>query len=48
MTEPTLSERVLDGDPRAIARAISYIEDESPSVLEQIPQTLKYLEQVKF
>ena len=25
-----------------------FIEDESPSVLEQIPQTLKYLEQVKF
>jgi len=25
-----------------------FIEDESPSVLEQIPQTLKFLEQVKF
>ena len=25
-----------------------FIEDESPSVLEQIPQTLKYLEQVRF
>jgi sugar phosphate isomerase/epimerase len=25
-----------------------FIEDESPTVLEQIPQTLKYLEQVKF
>jgi len=25
-----------------------FIEDESPSVLEQIPQSLKYLEQVKF
>ena len=31
---PTLSERVLAGDPRAIARAISYIEDESPSGAE--------------
>jgi LAO/AO transport system kinase len=27
---PTLSERVLAGDPRAMARAISLIEDESP------------------
>jgi sugar phosphate isomerase/epimerase len=25
-----------------------FIEDESPSVAEQIPQSLKYLEQVKF
>ena len=25
-----------------------FIEDESPSVLEQVPQTLKFLEQVKF
>ena len=25
-----------------------FIEDESPTVLEQIPQSLKYLEQVKF
>jgi LAO/AO transport system kinase len=35
---PTLSERVLAGDPRAIARAISYIEDESPSGAELIRQ----------
>jgi LAO/AO transport system kinase len=28
---PTLAERVLAGDPRAIARAISLIEDEDPS-----------------
>jgi LAO/AO transport system kinase len=28
---PTLSERVLAGDPRAMARAISLIEDESPA-----------------
>jgi LAO/AO transport system kinase len=27
---PSLSERVLQGDPRAVARAISLIEDESP------------------
>ena len=31
MTEATLSDRLLAGDPRAIARAISLIEDESPS-----------------
>ena len=39
----TLSARVLDGDPRAIARAISLIEDEAPAgaeLLRQIfPQT---------
>ena len=31
MTERPLSDRVLAGDPRAIARAISLIEDESPA-----------------
>jgi LAO/AO transport system kinase len=31
VTEATLSDRLLAGDPRAIARAISLIEDESPS-----------------
>ena len=31
MTPPTLAERVLAGDPRAIARAISLIEDEDPA-----------------
>lgn len=31
MTPPSLSQRVLEGDPRAIARAISLIEDESPA-----------------
>ena len=31
MTDQPLSERVLSGDPRAIARAISRIEDESPA-----------------
>ena len=36
MTTPTLSERVLSGDPRAIARAISLIEDESPAGAELI------------
>ena len=30
MTTPNLSERLLSGDPRAVARAISLIEDESP------------------
>jgi LAO/AO transport system kinase len=36
VTPPTLSERVLAGDARAIARAISLIEDESPSAAELI------------
>ncbi|MBA3640686.1 MAG: methylmalonyl Co-A mutase-associated GTPase MeaB [Acidobacteriota bacterium] len=36
MTRPTLSERVLAGDARAIARAISLIEDEAPSGAELI------------
>ena len=36
MTQPTLSERVLAGDPRAIARAISLIEDEAPAGAELI------------
>ncbi|MBA2303487.1 MAG: methylmalonyl Co-A mutase-associated GTPase MeaB [Acidobacteria bacterium] len=31
MTQPTLSDRVLAGDARAVARAISLIEDESPA-----------------
>ena len=31
MTQIPLSQRVLDGDPRAIARAISLVEDESPA-----------------
>jgi LAO/AO transport system kinase len=33
---PALSERVLNGDPRAIARAISLIEDETPEGAELI------------
>ncbi|MEX1130374.1 MAG: methylmalonyl Co-A mutase-associated GTPase MeaB [Vicinamibacterales bacterium] len=36
MTESTLSARVLAGDPRAIARAISLIEDEAPAGAELI------------
>ena len=36
MTEATLSARVLAGDPRAIARAISFIEDEAPAGAELI------------
>jgi LAO/AO transport system kinase len=31
VSDPSLSERVLAGDPRAIARAISLVEDESPA-----------------
>jgi LAO/AO transport system kinase len=34
----TLAARVLDGDPRAIARAISLIEDESPAGAELLRQ----------
>ena len=36
MTERTLSDRVLAGDPRAIARAISLIEDEAASGAELV------------
>ena len=36
MTGPTLSERVLAGDPRAVARAISLIEDEAPAGAELV------------
>jgi len=36
VTTPTLSERVLSGDPRAVARAISLIEDESPAGAELV------------
>jgi len=34
----SLSERVLEGDPRAVARAISLIEDESPQGAELVRQ----------
>jgi LAO/AO transport system kinase len=36
VTTPSLSERVLAGDVRAIARAISLIEDESPAAAELV------------
>ncbi len=36
MTSPTLSARVLEGDPRAIARAISLIEDDEPAGAELV------------
>ena len=36
MTPPALAERVLAGDPRALARAISLIEDESPVAADLI------------
>jgi putative protein kinase ArgK-like GTPase of G3E family len=32
---PLLSDRVVDGDPRAVARAISLIEDEAPQGAER-------------
>jgi GTPase len=35
---PTLAERVLAGDPRAIARAISLIEDEDPASADLVRQ----------
>ena len=38
MTSPSLSARVLNGDVRAIARAISLIEDEAPAGAELIRQ----------
>jgi LAO/AO transport system kinase len=38
VTTPSLSERVLAGDARAIARAISLIEDESPSATDLVRQ----------
>jgi LAO/AO transport system kinase len=43
VTSPPLADRVVAGDPRAIARAISLIEDESPASAELVraifPQT---------
>lgn len=36
MTPPSLSERVIEGDARAVARAISLIEDESPAAADLI------------
>ena len=38
VTAPSLSERVLAGDPRAVARAISLIEDEGPAGAALIQQ----------
>ena len=38
MTVPTLSARVLDGDLRAVARAISLVEDEAPAGAELVRQ----------
>jgi LAO/AO transport system kinase len=36
MTQPTLAARVLAGEPRAIARAISLVEDEDPAAADLI------------
>ena len=36
MTPPSLSQRVIEGDARAVARAISLIEDESPAAADLI------------
>ena len=38
MNAPSLSARVLDGDPRALARAISLIENEAPQGAELVRQ----------
>ena len=38
MNSPSLSARVLDGDPRALARAMSLIEDEGPQGAELVRQ----------
>jgi GTPase len=38
VTAPSLSARVLEGDPRALARAISLIEDEAPDGAELVRQ----------
>jgi LAO/AO transport system kinase len=38
VTAVSLSERVLDGDPRALARAISLIEDEAPEGAQLVRQ----------
>ena len=38
---PTLAERVLAGDPRAIARAISLIEDEDPAGADLVRRDLQ-------
>jgi len=36
MTEPTLAQRLLDGDRRALARAITLVEDDSPEGWELV------------
>jgi LAO/AO transport system kinase len=36
VSDRALSDRVLDGDPRAIARAITLIENESPAAAELV------------
>jgi LAO/AO transport system kinase len=38
VTDRPLAARVLDGDPRAVARAISLVEDESPAAAALIRQ----------
>jgi LAO/AO transport system kinase len=38
VNSPSLSARVLDGDPRALARAISLVEDETPRGAELVRQ----------
>ena len=38
MTEPTLAQRLLDGDRRALARAITLVEDDRPEGWELVKE----------
>ena len=42
MNPPSLSARVLEGDPRALARAISLVEDEAPAGAELVRQIFSH------
>ncbi len=42
MTDPTLAQRLLDGDRRALARAITLVEDDRPEGWELIRQVYPY------
>jgi len=38
MTDPTLAQRLLDGDRRALARAITLVEDDRPEGRELVKE----------
>jgi LAO/AO transport system kinase len=42
MTEPTLAQRLLDGDRRALARAITLVEDDRPEGWELVKEVYPY------